>query len=214
MVRSIRQAQDKQTQHKLQKVDLRAYAKVKVYTKTGDKGETSLFGGKRVPKFSLRVEAYGTVDELNSAIGVAIAHVSSSKYQVLRIKKELIKIQHDLFDIGSSLANPNPKYPKETSEFIQKKVQEFEKLIDAMAEVIPDFQCFILPGAGKAGAHLHLCRTIARRAERRIIELSRKEPINPDIIIYVNRLSDMLFTMARFVNYKEKKKETIWHQQF
>ncbi|OGH22284.1 MAG: ATP:cob(I)alamin adenosyltransferase [Candidatus Levybacteria bacterium RIFCSPHIGHO2_12_FULL_38_12] len=205
--------------------DQREYQKVKVYTKTGDKGITSLFGGKRVPKFSLRIEAVGTVDELSSAIGVVIAEIQKSKgkSQTLpagrqdyssKVKKMLNQVQHDLFDIGASIANPNPKYPKETSEFLEKRVQSFEKLIDKMAEVIPDFQCFILPGVGKTGSQLHVCRTIARRAERRIIELSENEKVTPDIIVYMNRLSDLLFTMARFINFKEKKKETIWQLQF
>ena len=208
MVRQAHHNVVQKTHHKVKKTLL------KVYTKTGDKGETSLFGGKRVLKYSLRVEAYGTVDELNSAIGVAISQIKSSKKEIKNVKKELIKFQHDLFDIGASLANPNPKYPKETSEFLQKRVSEFEKLIDKMAEEIPDFQCFILPGVGKVGSELHLCRTIARRAERRVIELAAEETINRDIIIYLNRLSDLLFTLARFVNFKEKKKEVIWQEQF
>src|SRR5205823_3681639 len=147
--------------------DARAYQDVKVYTKTGDKGETSLFGGKRVPKYDIRVESYGTVDELNSAIGVAVAEVQSSKFKVQSIAKELIQIQHDLFDIGASLANPVPKYPKETSVFLQKRVASFEPFIDKLAAQIPYFHCFILPGGARGSAYLHLCRTIARRAERR-----------------------------------------------
>ncbi len=174
-----------------------------IYTRKGDKGETSLFGGKRVKKFSLRVETYGTVDELNSSIGVAIANVSS-------IKKELTKIQNDLLHIGSTLANPSAKKLLE----LEKRVLEFEKLIDKMTEKMPVLRNFILPGGGKAGSILHLSRTICRRAERRIVELADKEEVDENIIKYLNRLSDLLFTMARFVNHKEKKKETIWNKQY
>ncbi len=189
----------------------KTYPKLKVYTKTGDKGETSLYGGKRVDKFDPRVETYGTIDELNSFIGVTVAGLGNKH---AKISKELIHIQHDLFDIGALLANPNPKSKHQASEFFGQRAADFEKLIDTMAEKIPDFQCFLLPGVGKNGAHLHLGRTIARRAERRIVELAKKEKINSAVLIYLNRLSDLLFIMARFVNCKEKKKETIWQEQF
>ena len=173
-----------------------------IYTRTGDKGKTSLMSGQRVSKADLRVEAYGTIDELNSAIGVVL----SSKYLVLSIKKELIKIQNDLLEIGSLLANPQG----EALRSLQKRVKEFEEFIDKMTEQMPPLKNFILPGGGKAGAFLHLARAISRRAERRIVELNNKQKIDNNIIIYVNRLSDLLFTMSRFANFKEKKKETIW----
>jgi cob(I)alamin adenosyltransferase len=172
-----------------------------IYTRTGDKGTTSLFDKTRVLKSSARVETYGTIDELNSAIGAVIAHLKTGI-----VKKELEKIQHDLLEIGSSLANPNAAKIKG----LAMRPTDFEKLIDKMTVKIPELKNFILPGGSKPGALLHVARTIARRAERRIVELIQKENIDQDIVIYVNRLSDLLFTMARFVNYQAKKKETKW----
>jgi len=179
-----------------------------IYTRTGDKGKTSLFSGQRVSKSDLRVEAYGTIDELNSAIGVVL----SSKYQVLSIKKELVKIQNDLLDIGSALANPNLTLNSQLST-LNSRVKEFERFIDQMTAKMPALSNFILPGGGKAGSILHLARAISRRAERKIVALNNKEKIDNNIIIYLNRLSDLLFTMARFANFKEKKKEQIWKKQ-
>ena len=177
-----------------------------IYTRTGDKGTTSLFNGQRVSKDDLRVDAYGTIDELNSALGVVL----SSKYQVLSIKKELIKIQNDLLDIGSALANPqNGKWKMENGK-LSKRVKAFENFIDQMTLNLPPLSNFILPGGGKAGSFLHLARAVSRRAERKIVALNNKVKIDNNIIIYLNRLSDLLFTMARFANFKEKKKETIW----
>ena len=177
-----------------------------IYTRTGDKGKTSLFNGQRVSKADLRVETYGTIDELNSVLGVVL----SSKYQVLSIKKELIEIQNDLFEIGSSLANPSLI---SHLSFLISRVKDFERFIDKMTEQMPPLKNFILPGGGKAGAILHLARAISRRAERRIVELNNRTKIDNNIIIYVNRLSDLLFTMARFANFKEKKKEIIWRKK-
>lgn len=172
-----------------------------VYTRTGDKGKTSLFAGKRVSKASLRIEAIGTIDELDSAIGVAIAKI---KDKGLKIKDELIIIQNDLFDIGANLANPSSKIN------LRIRVQEFEKIIDDLTKKLPELNNFILPGGSLAGANLHMARTVCRRAERRITELFEKEKVDESIIIYINRLSDFLFMIARFINHKEKKKEVIW----
>lgn len=172
-----------------------------IYTRTGDKGTTSLFDKTRVLKSSDRVETYGTIDELNSMLGAVRAHLKNGL-----VKKELEKIQHDLLEIGSSLANPNALPVKG----LNKRPTDFEKLIDKMTAKIPHLHNFILPGGSKPGALLHVARTIARRAERRIVQLIQTEPIDPDVVIYVNRLSDLLFTMARFVNYKSKKKEIKW----
>lgn len=177
-----------------------------IYTRTGDKGITSLFNGQRVSKTDVRVDAYGTVDELNSIIGVVL----SSKYKVLSIKKELIKIQNDLLDIGSALANPATNDKRQATSYLAKRVKEFERFIDQMTEKMPPLKNFILPGGGKIGAMLHLARAISRRAERKIVALNIKEKIDRNIVIYLNRLSDLLFTMARFANFREKKKEIIW----
>lgn len=173
-----------------------------IYTRTGDKGKTSLLNGKRVLKDSLRIEALGAVDELNSTIGVVL----SSRCQVLSIKRELIKIQEDLLGIGSALASLQGVALRS----LQKRVKEFENFIDQMTEQLPKLSNFILPGGGRTGAMLHLARAVCRRAERRVVALNNKEKINNNIIIYFNRLSDLFFTMARFVNFKEKREEIIW----
>ena len=174
-----------------------------IYTRTGDKGKTSLFGGKRVLKTNARVDTYGTVDELNSILGIVIAFLGTKHSST---KKELTSIQHDLFDIGAYLANPSAKPVMR----LEKRVAEFETLIDTMTGKLPTLRNFILPGGGKAGATLHHGRTVCRRAERRLVSLQQDEEIDEHLVKYVNRLSDLLFTMARFVNHQEKQKETIW----
>ena len=177
-----------------------------IYTRTGDKGETSLFNGKRMSKADLRIEVCGTIDELNSAIGMVL----SIKYKVLSIEKELTKIQNDLFNVGSNLTNSTSNHELSTIYSLQGRVKEFENIIDQMTEKLPPLKNFILPGGGKTGAMLHLSRTICRRAERKIVALNNKEKVDGNIIIYFNRLSDLLFTMARFSNFKEKKEEVVW----
>jgi cob(I)alamin adenosyltransferase len=179
-----------------------------IYTRTGDQGKSSLFGGKRVSKSDLRIEVCGTVDELNSLIGVVL----TIKHLALSIKTELTKIQNDLFKIGSLLADPNPKYSKLNAEWFLIRVKEFENFIDKMTRQMPALKNFILPGGGKTGSMLHLSRAVCRRLERKIVNLNNKEKINKNILIYFNRLSDLLFTMARFANHKDKKKEIIWKQ--
>ena len=184
-----------------------------IYTRTGDKGKTSLFNGQRVSKADVRVEAYGMVDELNSAIGVVTAEIQNSKFKIQnynsKIKSELILIQNDLLEIGSNLANPASKQLK----YLEQRVKDFECFIDQMTEKIPPLKNFILPGGGKAGAMLHLARAVCRRAERKIVALNNREKIDKNIIIYLNRLSDLLFTMSRFANFKEKRKETLWFKK-
>ncbi|MBP9716367.1 MAG: cob(I)yrinic acid a,c-diamide adenosyltransferase [Candidatus Levybacteria bacterium] len=175
-----------------------------IYTRTGDKGKTSLFDGKKVLKSDKKVETYGTIDELNSAIGAASAFI-----KIASVNKELEEIQNDLLEIGSSLAVsftlPAPQ--------IAHRPAEFEKLIDKLTKQMPPLNQFILPGGGRGGSLIHVARTIARRAERRIVDLNRTEEIDNAIIVYLNRLSDLLFTIARFVNYKERKKEKIWKKK-
>ncbi|CAN5202860.1 cob(I)yrinic acid a,c-diamide adenosyltransferase [soil metagenome] len=180
--------------------------KVKVYTKTGDKGQTSLFGGERVPKYHDRVDTYGTVDELNSSLGIVIAHLTPVSTSVGVV---LEAVQQDLFNIGSTLATPT----KKELAYLADRIQILEKEIDTMTESLPEILTFILPGGGKAGAFLHVSRTICRRTERRLVKLMQTETIEPLLVQYLNRLSDLLFTMARYVNHQEKIKETFWDKK-
>lgn len=182
-----------------------------IYTKKGDKGKTSLFNGTICNKNDPRCNAYGTVDELNSVLGIIVSELGIRNYE-LRMKEELINIQNDLLAIGSNLANPAIKKDIEFSKKLEKQVLKFENYIDEMTEQMPVLKNFILPGGGRVGAFLHLSRTVSRRTEREIVGLSQKEKINPSILVYTNRLSDLFFTMSRFINFKEKQKETIWKQ--
>lgn len=164
----------------------------KVYTRTGDGGETSLVGGARVSKADPRVEAYGDVDELNSLIGVARSLVSDRE-----IDDVLALIQNDLFTVGGDLASPGEiEVPRVDSPFIKT----LEELSDKFLAELEPLKEFILPGGAQAGATLHLARTVARRAERRVVALCQQEEINPGALVYLNRLSDLLFILARVVN--------------
>lgn len=176
-----------------------------IYTKFGDKGKTSLYAGKTVSKGSLRVNAYGTIDELNSYLGVSL---SSNKDK--KLKDKIILIQKDLFETGASLASQSGYKNKNLSSYLNKRVLEFEAEIDLLTKKLPKLENFILPGGGKVGSTLHFARTLVRRAERRVVELSEREKVNKDIIVFLNRLSDLLFMYARDINYKEKNKELLW----
>ena len=176
-----------------------------IYTRTGDKGKTSLRTGKRVSKSNIRVETYGTVDELNAMIGLAIAETSNKQ-----IKDQLVMIQNDLFELGANLANPNAKNSKKLNEFLKKRVMEFEKEIDEITQKLPQITHFILPGGSNLAVSLHLCRTFCRRAERRVVELSGKQVVDENVIMYLNRLSDLFFALARHANFLDKEKETYW----
>ena len=183
-----------------------------IYTRTGDKGKTSLFSGKRVYKYDARVEAYGTVDELNSLIGVAIAHVrvrgrAKTKKGVEYLRKNLLSIQSDLFYVGSYLADL-PDVIEDIN--LTERVKELERSVDKYLAVLPPITNFMLPGGSKAASFLHLARTVARRAERQLVKLSRKEKMDERVLKYVNRLSDLLYAAARFSNYIEREKETKW----
>lgn len=173
----------------------------KVYTRTGDKGETSLVGGERVSKASLRVDSYGEVDELNSVIGVARARLGDPEIDDL-----LGLIQNDLFTLGADLASPSRvEVPRISGEFIST----LEELSDRYLEQLEPLKEFILPGGSEGGATLHLARTVARRAERRVVELSAAEEINPLAVTYLNRLSDLLFILARVVNQRKGAPEKM-----
>lgn len=177
-----------------------------IYTKFGDKGKTSLYGGKTVSKAALRVEAYGTVDELNSFVGIVLSDLKDKK-----IKEELIKVQNDLLEIGASLASPARNKHESLSKYFKTRVGEFEVEIDDLTKKLPELENFILPGGSINGARMHFARTLVRRAERRVVDLSTKEKINTEILVYLNRLSDLLFMYARVINYKEKQKEIVWN---
>ena len=179
---------------------------MKIYTKTGDDGTTGLFGGKRVAKFSARIEAYGTVDELNAVIGVALTHDLHEK-----VSEPLQYISSLLFTVGSDLATPQEATQKSSVPAIKEEHVDFlEHWIDAYQEHLPTLRNFILPGGSPGGAHLHLARTVCRRAERAIVALKQEEEINPIIIRFINRLSDYLFVAARFVNAKEGFDDIEW----
>ena len=165
---------------------------MKIYTKTGDKGQTSLYDNTRVDKDSLRVESYGTVDELNSSIGLARNFIDDNE-----IVNILYNIQRELFDAAGELATMDrEKFPEKITE---KHVESLEKIIDTYLSKIPKIDKFIIPGSNKSSASLHVARTVCRRAERRIITLSKMEPVSPILVKYVNRLSDCLYTLARFL---------------
>ncbi|MCX6149426.1 MAG: cob(I)yrinic acid a,c-diamide adenosyltransferase [Ignavibacteriales bacterium] len=180
---------------------------MKIYTKTGDRGETSLIGGKRVTKDNLRIDAYGTIDELNSALGIAIIEIKNEA-----LIKLLQKIQNQLFVVGSDLATPK----SETSEKLNiAKItidyyEGIEKEIDFFSTQLPELKNFILPGGSKGASYLHLVRTICRRAERIVVALSKSVDIGENIIIYLNRLSDLFFVLARYENKVLNIPDIIW----
>ena len=180
-----------------------------LYTRTGDAGTTALFGGKRVPKDDPRVEAYGVVDELNSAIGVAVSVMRRHK-----LIAALQGIQNELLNIGSELASAGAKQAQVAALFTdaERKIAALEALTDEYDARLPALRTFILPGGSRAGALLHLCRTVCRRAERAVVTLGRKENVRSEIGAYLNRLSDLLFVLARYENRAAKKPETAWRK--
>jgi len=182
----------------------------RLYTKSGDSGQTALFGGGRVSKDHLRIEAYGAVDELNSALGVAAAFLRQR-----RLIKALQEVQNELFNIGSELASETGGRAAEVGRLFlepEAKTAALEGLIDEYDAKLPALHTFVLPSGAQAGTLLHLCRTVCRRAERAVVRLSREEPVNPAIVAYLNRLSDLLFALARYVNKAAGKRETTWRK--
>lgn len=183
---------------------------MKIYTKTGDKGETGLFGGERVRKDHPRIVAYGDVDELNAAIGSA-----RSLNKDPEVDRILGRIQNDLFDVGALLATPKKENLQgRASSFIgPKDVTVLEEAIDRWDRELPPLRNFILPGGSGLAATLHLARTVCRRAEREVVALAEKESVEEEILIYMNRLSDFLFVLARWINFKEGVQETPWEKK-
>jgi len=178
----------------------------KVYTRTGDAGTTRLGGGQEVPKHALRIEAYGTVDELGSCIGVAIAAGIDAS-----LKEKLSKVQNDLFHLGSDLCFlEEDKARREVPTLGQRHVDEIESWIDAMSPEVGPLENFILPGGSAGAAHLHVARAVCRRAERSATALAERERIGPSVVKYLNRLSDCLFVMARYENLKKGLPDVLW----
>ena len=185
---------------------------MKIYTKTGDKGETSLYGGTRVSKAAARVESYGTLDELNAFIGLAKAEISDEK-----VLSQLQKIQFDLFTVGSEAATPTDKLilgnGKNRLDLMisEEEILELEYWMDDLDASLEPLQFFILPSGGKATASVHVCRTVCRRAERAMVHLNETEEVRQELIKYLNRLSDYLFILARYISKISGEKEEYWN---
>lgn len=185
---------------------------MKIYTKTGDKGETALYGGTRVSKASARVESYGNIDELNSFIGFAKTEISDKK-----VLNQLKKIQFDLFTVGSESATPTDKLTlangksRLTLMISETEIEELENWMDDFEKELQPLQYFILPGGGKAATSLHICRTVCRRAERSLVFLNESEEVRPELIKYLNRLSDYLFVLARYISKINGETEEYWN---
>ena len=185
---------------------------MKIYTKTGDKGETSLYGGTRVSKAAARVESYGTLDELNAFIGLAKAEISAEK-----VLNQLQKIQFDLFTVGSEAATPTDKLILANGKnrldlmISEEEISELEHWMDDLDAELEPLQFFILPSGGKAAASVHVCRTVCRRAERAMVYLNETEEVRPELIKYLNRLSDYLFILARYISKISGEKEDYWN---
>lgn len=177
-----------------------------VYTKTGDKGTTSLVGGNRVPKTHIRLEAYGTVDELNSFLGLLSTYLSDEA------DRDFVSgIQHKLFSIGSHLATDQEKTELKAASIITlENVERIEQEIDKLDELLPELRSFIIPGGSRGASVCHICRTVCRRAERRILALSETCTISPEVLAFVNRLSDYLFVLSRKINFDEQNNEIFW----
>jgi cob(I)alamin adenosyltransferase len=178
---------------------------VKIYTKTGDAGDTSLFGGGRVGKDVIRVAAYGEVDELNAAIGLAMATPPAElEHQLLE------SVQRDLFAVGGRLASPGKAPAGDKTAIPADRIVALEQAIDRVDEQLPPLQAFILPGGTPKAAHLHLARTVCRRAERAVVTLHHAEEVPPEILRYLNRLSDLLFMLARLDNQRAGVSDRTW----
>jgi cob(I)alamin adenosyltransferase len=187
----------------------------RVYTRTGDKGETGLVGGRRVPKDSPRIEAYGTVDELNSIVGLArvFNEEKLEDGEAHRFLDRVLRdIQEELFDLGSELATP-PDLAREGSHHIgEREITRLEEILDACQKELGPLKSFVLPGGGRIGGYLHQCRTVCRRAEREILRLSRVEESTEFPLIYMNRLSDLFFVLSRWVGKRLGEREYLWQK--
>lgn len=183
---------------------------MKIYTKTGDKGETGLFGGARVRKDHVRIEAYGEIDELNACLGTSRSLNDDAELDAL-----LHRIQNELFEIGAVLATPSGSKHAGTDKcpIRPEDITRLEKAIDRFDRDLPALRNFILPGGTELSAALHLARTVCRRAERDLVALAEQEPVDEEILAYINRLSDLLFIMARWANWKKGISDTPWKKK-
>lgn len=177
----------------------------KIYTKTGDRGETSLFGGLRLPKSHLRIDSYGTIDELNAYLGIVRDTIEGEGYN-----NEIKYIQDRLFTVGSHLAS-DPGKDMLLPDLAEEDITLLERSIDRMNSELPDLKHFILPGGNMPASFLHVARCVCRRAERKVVELSLGDHVDEIIIRYLNRLSDYLFVLSRFVSFKSGAEETKWY---
>jgi cob(I)alamin adenosyltransferase len=182
--------------------------KSKLYTRHGDRGETSLFGGERVPKDSLRVEAYGQLDHLSAAIGLLVVSLCDDE-----IAGELRQVQNDLFDLGAELATPpDSRLQYKLPQLIgEPDWRRLEGLLDAYDAQVPPLRTFVLPGGHETAARAHLARTTCRTAERAVVRLAHEEEVRADVLTYLNRLSDFLFVCARLLNHRAGVDEVTWH---
>ena len=178
---------------------------MKIYTRTGDDGTTGLFGAGRVAKDHARIEAIGTVDETNAAIGVAYASATTQPV----VRSLLSILQHDLFVAGADLATPLSARAK-TQRITKQHIEKLERTIDTLGEPLPPLKHFVLPGGTDLAARLHLARVISRRAERCVVSLGRHEELNQLVVVYLNRLSDLLFVLARHANFDEDAPDILW----
>ena len=179
---------------------------MKIYTKGGDAGETGLFGGERVPKDHLRIEAYGTLDELNSALGLVLSEPGLSP----KLQHTLLRIQGEIFQLGAELATPRDR-KLATAAVGETEIQRLESEIDEMETHLQPLRSFILPGGARAASLLHVARSVSRRAERKVVVLNRAEKLREPVLRYVNRLSDHLFVCARLANHESGVADVPWH---
>ena len=179
----------------------------RIYTRLGDRGETSLAGGQRLPKDALRIQCYGTVDELNAFVGLACLSAQDALPELAGI---LRRVQHELFNLGSMLATrPENIHPKQARVTVVE-IEQLEREIDRMNEKLPPLRSFVLPGGSRLSAELHVCRTVCRRAERLTVALAREEEIPAEAVQYLNRLSDALFVWSRWANHELGIREVLW----
>lgn len=183
-----------------------------VYTKTGDDGTTGLVGGQRAPKDSARIEAYGTVDELNAAVGLVRTALGSSRSGA-RLEPILRRIQNELFNLGGELATPDEVRRARMPAIAERHIEALEHEIDELNEGLPELRSFVLPGGGEVSARLHLARTVCRRAERCTITLGRGESIGAYAVMYLNRLSDAFFVFGRYAAQTDGEAEPLWEPE-